>query len=107
MEYAKTLHKNYIIGCLSNTDGASFNYNARNKDFSVFEYRFLSFLIGARKPNKKIYQYAIKKLNVRPGEILFIDDVKKNVEGAKKAGIKAIQFKNLNDLKRRASKLLV
>ncbi len=45
-------------------------------------------LVGYCKPDARIYEAALKLLDVRPHEAIFIDDYPPNVEGALKAGIK-------------------
>lgn len=76
------------------------------------EYRFAAFglrdyfkvslsscYLGLRKPDLAIFQRALDILG-RPAErILFIDDRAENVAGAVQAGIKAIQFKNDEQLR--------
>ncbi len=56
--------------------------------------------IGVRKPHAKFYDIALKKLKVKPSEIVFIDDRPRNVAGARKAGIKAFCYnKNMPQLR--------
>lgn len=56
--------------------------------------KFFSFEIGMKKNNIESYKYVINKLNVNPGDILFLDDKMVNIELARKCGIKAIKFEN-------------
>jgi putative hydrolase of the HAD superfamily len=53
---------------------------------------FLSYQIGARKPDAKIYQHLLEILNVDGSQCLFLDDRADNVEAACAAGIQAHQF---------------
>lgn len=48
--------------------------------------------VGILKPDKKIYQYLLDRNNIDPAESVFIDDIEKNVEGAKQVGMQAFQF---------------
>ncbi len=50
--------------------------------------------VGLRKPNPKIYKLSLKKLKMKPSEVLFIDNQRWNIKPAKKLGIKTILFKN-------------
>jgi len=50
------------------------------------------------KPSQEIYEYVINELRVDARECLFIDDLKENVEGARKVGMEAIQFKEVGAL---------
>lgn len=55
---------------------------------------FLSFVIssikGVTKPNELMYKTALEELNVSPEEAIFIDDNKKNCDGAMDLGINSI-----------------
>jgi putative hydrolase of the HAD superfamily len=55
-----------------------------------FEPVILSYQEGVRKPDPRIYQIAIKKLGVKPGEILFIDNLSQNLVPAKAAGLQVL-----------------
>eukprot|EP00871_Galdieria_phlegrea_P004555 jgi/Galph1/50/GphlegSOOS_G4799.1 len=55
---------------------------------------FISCDIGIRKPDLKIYQYALEKLQVSPEHCLFIDDRQVNCDAARKLGLHTIQFTN-------------
>lgn len=45
----------------------------------------------AAKPNPRIFQYALEKLNLKPSETLFVgDDLRRDYEGSKKAGMKPL-----------------
>ena len=45
------------------------------------------------KPNGEIHKHILEKYNLKAGKNLFIDDVDKNVEGARKLNINAEIFK--------------
>lgn len=62
--------------------------------------------VGMRKPDLKIYQYAIKKYKLKPKETVFIDDQKKNLIPAKKLGIRTIWYRqDIAKLKKDLKKL--
>lgn len=52
----------------------------------------ISSKIGVVKPNKLMYETALKELCVQPDEALFIDDNIKNCDGADKLGISAFML---------------
>ena len=60
--------------------------NAGLRDY--FSSFVISSVIGATKPNKLMYETALKELCVSPEEAVFIDDNIKNCNGAKQLGIK-------------------
>jgi FMN phosphatase YigB (HAD superfamily) len=55
---------------------------------------FIPATTGYSKPDKKVYQFVLDALMVKPEECYFIDDSKKNVEAAAEMGIKAILHSN-------------
>ena len=67
----------------------------------------LSYKVKYLKPEKEIYLDLINKLNLDAEECIFIDDLEKNVIGAKKIGIKGIQYKNHENLLKELRKLSV
>jgi len=58
-----------------------------------FDIMLFSDEIGIRKPDLKIFQIAMKKLNVKPYQVIHVgDNLKSDVWGAKNAGFKAVYF---------------
>jgi putative hydrolase of the HAD superfamily len=49
--------------------------------------------VGVNKPDREIYAACLRKLDLPPGECLFVDDSPKNVQGAFASGLHAIQFR--------------
>jgi len=60
--------------------------------FDCFDGIVLSGTVKMVKPNKKIFDYLLKKFNLKADECLFIDDSEKNINGAKSAGINGYLF---------------
>jgi putative hydrolase of the HAD superfamily len=44
------------------------------------------------KPNPRAYELGCEALGLSPGEVVFVDDQPRNIEGARLAGIDAVQF---------------
>ena len=82
-----------LIGALNNEARETNEY--RFETFGLrrhFKVSLSSCYLGLRKPDLAIYEAALDILG-RPAErVLFIDDRMENVEGAVKAGMKAIKF---------------
>lgn len=55
-----------------------------------------SSVVGFKKPMPEIYEIAANKVNVPPNEILFIDNVQKNLDGAKLAGWQTYRYDSSN-----------
>lgn len=58
---------------------------------------YVSYKIGALKPSKHFFEYILDKENVKPEEILFVDDGPNNVNAAKSIGINTILAINGED----------
>lgn len=95
---AKRLKKKHKIGIISNTTDDHAAIMKKMRLFEYFDVVILSNEIGARKPQVKIFKRAAKEINIRPRNLLFIDDGKKNVEAARRAGFQALQFKSAKQL---------
>ncbi len=99
-EMLESLHERYRLLMLSNTDAIHFNWvRARYPIVRHFDGFVLSFEVGCRKPDIEIYREAIRRAGCDAGEIFFTDDRTDNVEGALGAGIDAVQFVSLAQLK--------
>jgi len=106
IEIVKELKRNYKIALLSNTVEPHAEYNKKRRDFDLFPQVFLSNEIGMRKPNREMYEYVAKTMEVKCEECVFTDDEEVNVEGARKVGMYAILFKNAAQLKEELKKVL-
>lgn len=60
---------------------------------------FNSSEIGHAKPAPEIFQHVCESLGLSPQELLFIDDSLKNIEAARALGFRAIQFRDLSQLR--------
>lgn len=74
---------------LSNLRKIDFDWFSTVYDINKFDELFLSYEMKMNKPDKKIYQEMIHKLNVTPENIYFFDDSKANVDVALECGINA------------------
>ncbi|MCR4662889.1 MAG: HAD hydrolase-like protein, partial [Endomicrobiaceae bacterium] len=94
--------KKYNLALLSNTNDLHFKYLYDiYKDFfdNNFKKLFLSYEMKQRKPEKEIYLSVIDFYKTGPQNIFFTDDNKKNIDVAKKLGIKAYDFETVTKLK--------
>ncbi|MFA4992718.1 MAG: HAD family phosphatase [Candidatus Omnitrophota bacterium] len=96
---ANRLKKNYRICLLSNTNILHYNYIKDNFPvFSIFERLFLSFEMGAAKPDKLIYQKVTSALCVWPENIFYTDDRPELIKSASGLGIKSFIFTSAEQL---------
>ncbi|MGY4884071.1 MAG: HAD family hydrolase [Nanobdellota archaeon] len=89
----KKLKKNYKIGLLSNTSEWDFEFRIKPLPvFRFFDAVSLSYEVKASKPDVKIFKDITKKLNLKPEECVYIDDIKEYSDKAKELGMKAINY---------------
>ncbi len=60
----------------------------------IFETVVDSGFVGCRKPESKIYRLTLERLDLPAEACLFVDDVEVNCEGARKAGMSAVHFRD-------------
>ena len=85
------LKPHYVLALLSNTSPDHW-LHCRDKLGlgGFFDHAFVSYELGAMKPDKRIYEQVLAQLNVDPQIIWFFDDREVNVAAASEAGIHAI-----------------
>lgn len=55
-------------------------------NLSKFDYVWLSFEMGERKPSKKIYEMVQEECKIEPQNILFVEDAEENIKTAQSMG---------------------
>ncbi|MHB1829777.1 MAG: HAD family hydrolase [Candidatus Micrarchaeaceae archaeon] len=105
------LKRNYMVAYLSNADRWRYGHvknHVISKFAGLFDYKFVSYKLGCVKPYPLIYKKTLAKLKLEPSEVIFIDNIPKNVAGARAVGINSIIFTGIkkleSDLKRRGIK---
>jgi putative hydrolase of the HAD superfamily len=63
-----------------------------------FDTLVLSYEIGHIKPSADFYHACVRAAGAEPGSCIFIDDLAENVEGARAAGLRAVQFRDVPEL---------
>ncbi len=56
--------------------------------------------VGVLKPDPAVYRLALERLDVAPGEAVFVDDWRPNVEGARQLGMIGVHFRGVPHLRR-------
>ncbi len=85
----------YRIGIISNTcdmHRAFFCSGRFGIIPGIFNPLVMSYELRLMKPDAPIYQYAAEQAGVEAGDILFVDDLERNVLGARAAGLQAVQY---------------
>jgi putative hydrolase of the HAD superfamily len=60
----------------------------------IFETVVDSGFVGCRKPESRIYRLTLERIGMPAEACLFVDDVEVNCEGARKAGMSAVHFRD-------------
>jgi len=60
----------------------------------IFEEIVDSAFVGCRKPEARIYELTLERIEVPAGECLFVDDLGVNCEGARAAGMNTVHFRD-------------
>jgi len=97
--------RGYKLAILTNAIAADVSVPIIKKVYSRFYPDvFKSFALGCKKPSEKIYRIVLKKLELKPREVVFVDNHEENVDGARKVGMIGIHFtsyrKFVKDLKK-------
>jgi putative hydrolase of the HAD superfamily len=58
----------------------------------------LSYKVGVKKPEKRIYDVIFEKMDVDRNEVFYIDDIERYVEAAKGFGINGMVFRGADGL---------
>jgi putative hydrolase of the HAD superfamily len=81
----------FILGMVSNWDRRLFKLCEGLGIDPYFDFKVISAVFGAAKPNPKIFEEALKKAAVPAGAVIHVgDSLEDDVRGAHLAGIKAI-----------------
>lgn len=93
--YELSLKDRCCVGILSNLNLLDKERLNRQVHLEKYDYVFLSFELGVRKPDIEIYNIVQSKLPFDKKDILFIDDRLDNIETAKKIGWNTLQATGL------------
>ncbi len=91
----ENLYGKYSIGLLSNAGENYLDTLFTPEQNALFDEIVLSCDIGAVKPDPKTYEVITTKLDVAPHEAIFVDDQQRYVQGAQDFGMRAVQYRTL------------
>ena len=95
---SKDLRPRYKLGMLSNAGDDWLDEMMGTDRRSLFDVIILSYQVGFTKPQPEIYQMTAQKLGVEPSQCIMIDDKERYCDGARKAGMQAVQYKNVHQM---------
>ena len=97
IDFIEIVRKDYKLAIISN-DASRWSRYLRDK-FNInqyFDVISISADLKLQKPDERIFQYTIDKLNVSADECLYVDDRKENLNTAQKMGMKTVMLNSLN-----------
>ncbi len=95
LNLARSLAGEYELAILSNAwSNAREAFVERFGLDELFDEMIISAEVGIAKPDLAIYHLAARRLEVEPQEILFIDDLRENIESAREVGFHAVHYRN-------------
>jgi putative hydrolase of the HAD superfamily len=93
--------------CLSNMSATMANYlRARHSFWRVFRGIVISGEIQLIKPDPAIFDYIVGRFGLSPGNTVFIDDHRPNIESADRLGFKTLHFNDPIECRNTLRKLL-
>jgi len=95
MNAARALRERYKVAVLSNAFPAQVETIREQYGIDVhaeFDVYVNSAMVGMSKPDPRIYELTLERLDVAPSEAIFLDDTLRNVDAAQQLGLHAIQF---------------
>ena len=105
VQFIRSLRPRYKTALLSNAwPDAREAFSRQFGLGGVVDAMIISAEEGVLKPDARIYQIAAARLDVRPEEAVFVDDMAANVAGAQAVGMRGVHFKStpqtIDDVKR-------
>jgi putative hydrolase of the HAD superfamily len=98
---ARSLKGRYRLFLLSNINRLHFEFIRKKFDImDIFDEIILSFMVGAIKPDRRIFDDVVRRAGGRRDSILYIDDREDLVREARVLGIDSIRYEDFGKLER-------
>ncbi|MCX6820954.1 MAG: HAD family phosphatase [Candidatus Aenigmarchaeota archaeon] len=89
----------YVTPSITNTPSKRFERDERLRGNKVFDGVVESAKLGISKPDRRIYEHALRRFNLRPDECVFVDDKEENLAPAAAMGMQTVLFRSAKQLK--------
>lgn len=100
------LKSRYTIALLSNTGDDRLYSLFTAEQRQLFDSAQLSHEVGVVKPDPRAYEAMAQKLGVAAEQCIFVDDLERNIAGARDVGMQAIQYKDFEQFRSELEQLL-
>jgi glucose-1-phosphatase len=99
--------KKLPLYAFSNTNGAHAEHFSQAYAGLLGHFRelFLSSAIGLRKPDAAAYDHVVKAIGVPASRIVFFDDLRENIDGARARGLTAVHVTSADDVAKALAEL--
>jgi len=102
---ASSLHdRGYKTALLSNTELPAVRF-FHEQNYNMFDALAFSCVEGTAKPEQKVYETTLKRLGSKAEQTVFTDDRCDYIQGAREAGLNAILFESIDQLKSELARL--
>ncbi len=92
------LPEGLVVGLLSNNYPVISRYLRAGEGFDRFDAVVFSNEEGVKKPSPEAYLLALERMNLAPGEVLFVDDNPENLAAAERLGLSTHRFTDARTL---------
>lgn len=93
--FIRSLRSTYLMGVISNAWPEIRHWLENEWQIAdAFDHIVLSAEVGMAKPDPRIFHLALDGLEVSPIESVFIDDFEENIKAAKEIGMRAVLFRD-------------
>lgn len=96
-DFIASHRQQYKMAMLSNVSAVIWNYYTPQELEQTFDQVILSYQVKLAKPDHRIYQLMMQRLNVQPNECVFTDDNPDNIQAAIECGMHGIVFRGTDD----------
>ncbi len=97
LDFIRSLKPQYHTGLISNAWSDLRQYLAKESCEDAFDTIIISAEVGLIKPEAQIYELALDQANVQAAEALMVDDVRINIDGCQRIGMRGILFKDVEE----------
>jgi len=98
MRVLPILKRKYMLALVSNC-AIGLRDVIKSLDISSFFHGvILSYELGVRKPDKRMYVWALRSVNLAPSDCVFVSDEISDLEGAREVGIKTLLVRRQGSL---------
>ncbi len=106
LDLARNLKGRILRLVLSNTNAIHMQHIFRRfPELYDLDGFVLSHELGVEKPDPRIYRHTLQRYGLDPAATVFIDDLERNVQGARRAGMRTVHYRNADQARQELTAL--